>query len=198
MILCQVGGGQDGAGLAEAFAHVRLPEGAHGVLLAGPYLPVEVKARIRRAMESRPRLRIARVRGRARSVCSAAPIGSSPWEGTTPSARSSRFEKPALIVPRVHPRREQWIRAERLRAARSARRAASRRPDPRRAGPLAGAQTDPASFGPCPVQLERTGNSPPVAGRGCCRTVLDGCGIPFTNVRNHPCYALTPSASVTS
>jgi predicted glycosyltransferase len=114
LILCQVGGGQDGAILAEAFVHTRLPEGTIGVLLTGPYLPADVQARIRRAAADQPRLRIveflaepSRLLRRADRVIA--------MGGYNTVCEVLSFEKTALIVPRIHPRREQWIRAERLR-----------------------------------------------------------------------------------
>ena len=58
LILCQLGGGQDGASLAEAFVRAQLPEGTIGVLLTGPYLPAAVQRELRRLAADQPRLRI--------------------------------------------------------------------------------------------------------------------------------------------
>jgi predicted glycosyltransferase len=115
LILCQVGGGQDGAGLAEAFVKADLPAHTSGVILTGPYLPCDVKARLRAIASAKPRLRVLefvsepiRLLHRADRVIA--------MGGYNTVCEILSFQKPALIVPRIHPRREQWIRAERLRA----------------------------------------------------------------------------------
>jgi predicted glycosyltransferase len=115
LVLCQLGGGQDGAGLAEAFVRAELPEGSYGVLLTGPYLPADVRARIRREAAARPRLLILETLAEPgwllRRADRVIAMG-----GYNTVCEVLSFEKPALIVPRIHPRREQWIRAERLHA----------------------------------------------------------------------------------
>jgi predicted glycosyltransferase len=115
LILCQVGGGQDGAGLAEAFIRATLPEGASGVLLTGPYLPSDLRAHLNHLAANRPRLKIlefvtepSRLLRRADRVIS--------MGGYNAVCEILSFGKRGLIVPRVRPRLEQWIRAERLRA----------------------------------------------------------------------------------
>jgi predicted glycosyltransferase len=114
LILCQLGGGQDGAALAEAFIHARLPEDANGLLLAGPYLPTHVRQRVLEVAANRPRLRIleyvtepSRLLARADRVIA--------MGGYNTVCEILSFRKTALIVPRIYPRREQIIRAERLR-----------------------------------------------------------------------------------
>jgi predicted glycosyltransferase len=113
LALCMVGGGQDGGRLAEAFARAVLPPGMVGVILTGPFMPPEWQHRLRcrAAVNSRlkilpfvtdPDLLLERVdrvvsMGGYNSVCDVL-----------------SFDKPALVVPRVHPRLEQLIRAERL------------------------------------------------------------------------------------
>ncbi|MHB1557855.1 MAG: glycosyltransferase family protein [Isosphaeraceae bacterium] len=115
LVLCLLGGGQDGAALSEAFAHAELPEGSVGVLVMGPYLPAEARAQVRRAAASRPQLRIVEslaepgwLLRRADRVIA--------MGGYNTVCEILSFERTALIVPRIHPRREQLIRAERLRA----------------------------------------------------------------------------------
>src|SRR5262249_44273176 len=41
LVLCMVGGGQDGARLAEAFAHAALPPQTNALLVTGPFMPQE-------------------------------------------------------------------------------------------------------------------------------------------------------------
>src|SRR5262249_49639436 len=47
LVLCVVGGGWDGAPLAEAFVQADLPPETNGVLLTGPFLPPGVRPRLR-------------------------------------------------------------------------------------------------------------------------------------------------------
>ncbi len=112
-VLCSVGGGQDGGELAAAFAAARYPEGTTGVLLTGPFMPPASRRAVVRVANERSDLRIIDflpdplplVR-RAERV-----IG---MGGYNTVCELLSLEKRALIVPRVRPRLEQWIRAERL------------------------------------------------------------------------------------
>ncbi|MBK7951872.1 MAG: hypothetical protein IPK00_24725 [Deltaproteobacteria bacterium] len=114
-VLCLVGGGEDGGRLADAFTRVS-PDRCGGlarVILLGPFMPEVVRAELhRRASLDRsltildfaddPTVLIAE----ARAVIS--------MGGHNSISEILSYEKPALIVPRVVPRREQWIRAHRL------------------------------------------------------------------------------------
>jgi predicted glycosyltransferase len=114
LVLCLLGGGQDGAGLAEAFVHAELPENANGLLVTGPYFPGDVRERIRQATINRPRFRILEfVTEPSRLLCRADRVIAMGGYNTVCEILS--FQKTAVIVPRTHPRREQLIRAERLR-----------------------------------------------------------------------------------
>ncbi|HUS17421.1 MAG TPA: glycosyltransferase [Chloroflexia bacterium] len=112
-VLCAVGGGQDGAALAETFAAAELPPGRRGVLLTGACLPDAARARVRQAAAENARLQvhdfmadpIPLVRAAERVVI---------MGGYNTVCEALSFEKPALVVPRVEPRQEQWIRARRL------------------------------------------------------------------------------------
>jgi len=116
LALCLVGGGQDGAELAEAFVDAELPAETNGVLLTGPYMPVKVRRVLsRRAAQYPGRRRVVtflheptRMLQRADRVVS--------MGGYNSVCEILSFGKPSLIVPRVSPRREQLIRAERLQA----------------------------------------------------------------------------------
>jgi len=113
LVLCCVGGGQDGGRLAEAFAAAQLPPQTNGVLLTGPFMPREMQQRLRQCVAAQPRLRVLEfVREPALLLQQADRVIAMGGYNTVCEVLS--FEKQALIVPRVRPRREQLIRAERL------------------------------------------------------------------------------------
>src|SRR3989442_7147284 len=58
LALCLVGGGQDGAALAEAFGEAELPPDTNGLLVTGPCMPVGVRRRLMRSVASNPRRRV--------------------------------------------------------------------------------------------------------------------------------------------
>jgi predicted glycosyltransferase len=114
LALCMVGGGQDGAQLAETFARVDLPKDMTGVILTGPFMPPEAQKRLDHLVAANRRIRILRFVTDTdllleRADCVIA------MGGYNTVCEVLSYEKPALIVPRVQPRREQLIRAERLR-----------------------------------------------------------------------------------
>ncbi len=111
--LCMVGGGQDGVGLAEAFAAALLPPGIRGVVVTGPYMDDADRERLRATEASRPDLTVLDfvvdcerlIEGATAVVCMA---------GYNTICEVLAAGKPVLVVPRVWPRREQLLRAERL------------------------------------------------------------------------------------
>jgi predicted glycosyltransferase len=114
LALCVVGGGQDGDALAEAFADAELPEGCHGLVVTGPFMPEDVRARLRARLERRPRLRVLPGVGEpARFIAMADRVIAMAGYNTVGEILS--FGKEALLVPRIKPRSEQLTRAERLR-----------------------------------------------------------------------------------
>jgi predicted glycosyltransferase len=113
MVLCQVGGGQDGAALALSFARARLPEGMYGVLVTGPYMPADVKEALGAASAENPRLKVLEfVAEPTRLLQHASRVVAMGGYNTTFEVLS--YGRPLLIVPRVVPRLEQLVRAERL------------------------------------------------------------------------------------
>ncbi len=114
IILCLVGGGQDGSQLAEAFADTEFPPGTVGVILTGPFMPQQVQNRLKRQAQKNRRLRVLGfvtdsdllLRRASRVVA---------MGGYNTVCEILASKKPALIVPRVSPRQEQLIRAERMR-----------------------------------------------------------------------------------
>lgn len=114
LILCLLGGGQDGASLAEAFSQAEFPNGVTGVILTGPFLPPQARERLRRQAAQRPHLKVIGfvtdpylLLSRADRVIA--------MGGYNTTCEVLCFGKRALIVPRIGPRREQLIRAKRLR-----------------------------------------------------------------------------------
>ena len=115
LALCLVGGGQDGVALAEAFVEADLPPGTNGVLIAGPCMPADARRRLSHRAARQPGRRVVRfMREPTRMLRRGDHVVAMGGYNTVCEILS--FGKPALIVPRVAPRREQLIRAERLRA----------------------------------------------------------------------------------
>jgi predicted glycosyltransferase len=112
--LCMVGGGQDGDRLAEAFAQADIPDGKRGILLTGPFMGREAAHRIRQRARMRSGLKVIRFVSDARKLIERAEAVVA-MGGYNTVCELLSFEKSALVVPRVEPRREQIIRAERLR-----------------------------------------------------------------------------------
>ncbi|GAB4162317.1 MAG: glycosyltransferase family protein [Roseiflexaceae bacterium] len=113
LLLCLVGGGQDGNELAEAFSQAELPRGCNGVIVTGPLMDPAVQARLHMAAAQNPRLRVLTyVAEPTRLIAQADRVVA--MGGYNTVAELLSFERHSLIVPRVRPRREQLIRAERL------------------------------------------------------------------------------------
>jgi len=114
LILCLLGGGQDGDRLAEAFSRAEFPSDSSGLVVTGPFMSSQVRARLEIQAAANPRLRVLNfineptmlVRRAERIVA---------MGGYNTICEILSFQKPALIIPRVKPRREQIIRAQRLR-----------------------------------------------------------------------------------
>jgi predicted glycosyltransferase len=112
-----LGGGEDGAFLAESFADASLPPGTAGVILCGPHLPEDVIDRLLTKAAAREGgaspLHVCRFVARPDELIAGAErvvaMGgyNTVWEVLS-------YGKPCLLAPRVAPRREQWIRARRL------------------------------------------------------------------------------------
>ena len=114
LVLCLLGGGQDGVCLAEAFVEADLPPETNGVILTGPFMPPEVQQRLRRRAAVNPRFRVLKFVTEPEILLNCADRVIA-MGGYNTVCEVLSFEKHALIVPRVKPRREQLIRAERLR-----------------------------------------------------------------------------------
>jgi predicted glycosyltransferase len=115
LALCMVGGGQDGGDLAHAFASADLPPGVRGVLVTGPYMSPAVRRQIQRVARHQPRLQVVEFVADPAPLLRQADFVIS-MGGYNSICEILAQQKRALIVPRVQPRREQWIRAQRLAA----------------------------------------------------------------------------------
>lgn len=113
LILCLLGGGQDGTALAQTFCATKFPAGSVAILITGPFLPSSIRNELESKARKNPCLHVlgfvlepAPFLDRADRIIS--------MGGYNTICEVLSFEKPAMIVPRVKPRKEQWIRAKRL------------------------------------------------------------------------------------
>lgn len=112
--LCTVGGGQDGLQLADAFARSSAPPGVQRLVLVGPDMDAGGRRHLHEQARRDPRLTVLDfVREPGYLVKRAGCLVTMGGYNTVCEALS--FRKRALVVPRVTPRREQLIRAERFR-----------------------------------------------------------------------------------
>ena len=114
LMLCLLGGGQDGDRLAEAFSEATLPDDACGVIVTGPFMSASTRTRLLERSLTNQRLRVLNfIQEPTMLVERAERVIAMGGYNTVCEVLS--FEKRALIVPRTKPRREQIIRAQRLR-----------------------------------------------------------------------------------
>lgn len=111
--LCVVGGGRDGVPLAESFVRCEFPDGLSGLLITGPLMSAQDKAKLMQLASTRPNLRIVEfvtnpIPFIRRAECVIA------MGGYNTICETVCASKPTLIVPRNKPRTEQLIRAERF------------------------------------------------------------------------------------
>lgn len=111
--LCLTGGGQDGTDLAHAFSASSFPRGETGVLLTGPFYPEPALRRVRAVAATRDDLRLIDFTEDGASLVERAArvVG---MAGYNSVCEILAYRKPALLVPRETPRREQAIRASRF------------------------------------------------------------------------------------
>lgn len=114
VVLCLVGGGQDGGRLADAFVRVAFPANTNGIIVTGPFFPLEARQQLQAIAGENRRLRVLDFVEDPREL-----LATSKWVvamgGYNTIGEILSYQKRALIVPRVRPRLEQWLRAERLR-----------------------------------------------------------------------------------
>lgn len=112
-LLCLVGGGQDGFDLAHAFLRAPVPAGHEAVAVSGPYMSADARRGLRDAAAANPAARLLEfVPDAVEFVAGATGVVS--MAGYNSVCEVLAAGRPALLVPRVRPRREQLVRAERL------------------------------------------------------------------------------------
>lgn len=112
-VLCLVGGGQDGADLARSFVRSPMPDGHRGVLLTGPFMSERHRRQLHRMQENSPEVTVHDfVAGADDLIDGAAAVVSMAGYNTVCELMAAGH--PTLLVPRVTPRAEQLVRAERL------------------------------------------------------------------------------------
>lgn len=117
-LLVTTGGGGDGGELIDwvlkAYeADPELPYAA--VILFGPFLPADQRSQFQERVARDPRLRAITFEARVEPLFERA-LGVVAMGGYNTFCEILSFGKPALVVPRTEPRREQYIRAERAQA----------------------------------------------------------------------------------
>ena len=113
--LCTVGGGQDGVELAENFASAAFPEGVNGLIITGPHMAEESTQHLQMLVNARPHLTCVNFLPEPLHLYQAAERVVA-MGGYNTSFELVALGAQALIVPRVYPREEQWIRGRRLEA----------------------------------------------------------------------------------
>jgi predicted glycosyltransferase len=111
--LCLVGGGQDGAEIARAFADCSFDAECSGLIVAGPFMPASVRHELEEKAASSRGLQVSRfLPDIAPLIEQATHVVAMGGYNTVCELLGS--QRRVLIVPRIVPRREQAIRADRL------------------------------------------------------------------------------------
>lgn len=114
-VLCVLGGGSDGAALAEAFSRAEMPAGHTGVLVTGPHLPEATRRAAKSRAARRSDLRVHTWReDLVRWYAGAAAVVAMGGYNTVCEVLAT--DRPLLVVPRTTPRKEQLVRAEAMAA----------------------------------------------------------------------------------
>jgi predicted glycosyltransferase len=114
LVLCQMGGGQDGDRLANAFSQATLPLDTNAVILTGPFLPDGCRERLHAWSHREPRKRTIEFLSYPDRLLQRADVLIT-MGGYNSISEALCYGKPTLVVPRVKPRTEQLIRAHRFR-----------------------------------------------------------------------------------
>jgi predicted glycosyltransferase len=112
-VLCLVGGGQDDVMLARSFVSAPMPPGRKGVLLTGPHMPAGERQELLELAAARPDMTVHELVTSAHDFISRAEAAVC-MGGYNSVCELLGAGCPALVVPRVTPRMEQTLRAQRL------------------------------------------------------------------------------------
>lgn len=113
LAVCMVGGGQDGWRVTEAFAKAKLPKGFVGLIITGPFMPEQLRLNLQNITKNHPEMQMTDFVNDPQPLFKHADRIVS-MGGYNTICEILSFNKKALIVPRVTPRKEQLIRAERM------------------------------------------------------------------------------------
>jgi predicted glycosyltransferase len=113
LVICTVGGGQDGAQLARAFTEMDMPPDTFGLLLTGPFMPSDIRQWLHASAAARRDLRVMDFAPRPVSLLQQSQCLIT-MGGYNTVCEALSLGKRILVVPRVCPRREQLIRAQRM------------------------------------------------------------------------------------
>lgn len=108
-LLTTVGGGADGFALTLAAARAKVPQGYHHLVITGPQMPEAQQASVKEAARKRTRVvtSIPDALARIKAASAIVTMG-----GYNSICEVMSTNVPALVVPRIWPRREQLIRAK--------------------------------------------------------------------------------------
>jgi predicted glycosyltransferase len=112
-VLCLVGGGQDGFDLATTFVQTPMPPGQQGVVLTGPFMSAAQRRELDALAAANPDVTVLGFVPNAEEFLSGAGAVVS-MAGYNSVCEILATPTPALLVPRVRPRTEQLLRAQRL------------------------------------------------------------------------------------
>jgi len=112
--LCMAGGGQDGIALTKAFANALINSNNNGIILTGPFLPEEAIKKLKKRIKGFSNIKLIQFSHEPIKLIKRADKVVS-MGGYNSVCEILALEKKALIIPRVEPRQEQWVRAEKLR-----------------------------------------------------------------------------------
>jgi predicted glycosyltransferase len=112
-VLCITGGGQDGIKLTEAFINAELPAVSNAIVVTGPHMDSGIRRRLHRITEGNKRITLIDFVSEPSLLMQYADCVIS-MGGYNTICEIMSFGKRALVVPRVIPRKEQLIRAQRL------------------------------------------------------------------------------------
>lgn len=111
--LAMVGGGQDGVEVAKAFVQAAFPPGWQGILITGPLMPQAHRQSLHQIASQRSNLTVLESHPEPTQLLAQASAVVA-MGGYNTTCEVLALGTSALIVPRTQPRREQWIRAQRL------------------------------------------------------------------------------------